>query len=316
MAPRVFVARRLPVDAAAFLEGDAEVDVFEAPRPPTPDELRARAAPCRAIVSLLSDRIDDALLAACPELELIANYAVGVDNVDLAAAKARGVRVTNTPDVLTDATADLTWALLLAVARRLREGERVARSGDIGAWQPTGLLGLELAGATLGVFGFGRIGRAVARRAQGFGMLVLYTTRSPVPEAEREGAAPVSKAELLARADVLCLCAPLTPETRHAVGAPELAAMKPGAILVNTARGALVDEAALVQALDAGPLRGAGLDVFEEEPKVHPGLLERDDVVLSPHIGSATEHTRRRMAEIALGNVRAHLRGEPLLTPV
>jgi glyoxylate reductase len=317
--PRLFVTRRLAVDAAAVAGPAVEVRVFAPPgpeRPPTREELLAGARGAAGLVTLLSDAVDVALLDALPGLRVVANHAVGVDNVDLAAATARGVWVTNTPDVLTDATADLTWALLLAVARRLREGEALLRGGGFHGWSPTLLLGLELRGRTLGVFGFGRIGRAVARRAAGFGMDVLYTSRRPVPPAEASGARAVDKAELLAHADVLSVHCPLSAETHHAVGAAELARMKRGAILVNTARGPIVDEGALSAALAAGHLGGAGLDVYEDEPAVHPGLLGRHDVVLLPHVGSATHEARRRMAELALGDAARVVRGERPLHPV
>lgn len=313
--PRVFVTRRLPVDARASLGGH-DVEVFAPPRPPTREELERGARGAEALVPLLSDRIDAALLDACPRLRVVACYSVGTDNVDLEAAAARGVVVTNTPDVLTEATADVAWTLLLGVARRTREGERLARTGDLGAWSPTALLGVGLCGATLGIFGFGRIGRAIARRARGFGMRVVYTSRSEVPGHAREGARPMAFDAMLRASDVVAIAAPLTDATRHAFDARAFSTMKPGAILVNAARGPIVDEEALVRALERGHLRGAGLDVYEHEPRVHPRLLGRDDVMLLPHVGSATTHTRRRMAEIALANVRAVLAGEPPLTPV
>lgn len=302
---RVFVCRPLPVDPSEVL-GEVDVRVFPHPRPPARDEIIAEAAGAEALLTFLSDRVDGPLLDALPRVRVVANFAVGYDNVDVEACTARRVWVTNTPDVLTEATADLAFALVLAVARRLREGERLVREGRFDGWSPTMLLGLELCGATLGVFGFGRIGRAVARRAEAFGMNVIHCSRT----------SGVSKEELLARSDVITIHAPLTEETHHAFDARAFSSMKPGAILVNTARGPIVDEAALVQALSAGGLGGAGLDVFEEEPSVHSGLLARDDVVLLPHLGSATRVTRRRMAEIALENVAAVLRGEPPVTPV
>lgn len=321
---RVFVARRLPeldggADARTYLQArleGVEVEVFAADRPPTPEELRAGVAGCEGLLSLLTDRVDAALLDAAPDLRIVANLAVGYDNIDVDACRERGVVVTNTPDVLTDATADLTFGLVLATARRFSACQPRARTGDIGAWSPTEWLGMELAGRTLGIFGFGRIGRAVARRARGFGLEVVYCTRSEVPADAREGASPVDFDALLARSDVLCLCAPLTPETRGRFDADAFARVKPGALLVNTARGPLVREEALVEALASGRLGGAGLDVFEEEPVVHPGLLDRDDVVLTPHVGSATTRTRQRMATIALDNLVAVLSGGDAKTPV
>lgn len=265
-----------------------------------------------AILALLTDRIDAEVLdAAGGQLRIVANMAVGHDNVDLRAASARGVMVTNTPGVLTDATADLAWALLFAVARRIPESERFLRAGRFRYWGPLLFLGADIAGRTLGVVGAGRIGSAVARRARGFDMKVLYCNRSSRPQLESElGARKVSLEQLLGEADFVSLHLPLTPETRHILDARALALMKPTAYLVNTGRGPLVDEAALVEALAAGHLAGAALDVFEREPEVHPGLLARDDVVLTPHIGSATTSARARMAVMAAENLIAGLRGE------
>ncbi|NLV32614.1 MAG: D-glycerate dehydrogenase [Acidobacteria bacterium] len=264
------------------------------------------------ILALLTDRIDAEVLdAAGPQLRIVANMAVGFDNIDLRAASARGVMVTNTPGVLTDATADLAWALLFAAARRIPEAERFLRAGRFRYWGPLLFLGADVAGRTLGVVGAGRIGSAVARRARGFDMKVLYCNRSPRPGLESElGARKVPLEELLAEADFVSLHLPLTPETRHLIDARALALMKPTACLINTGRGPLVDEAALVEALAAGRPAGAALDVFEREPEVHPGLLARDDVVLTPHIGSATVSARARMAEMAAENLLAGLRGE------
>ena len=316
--PLVYVTRRLAVDPAAVLGPDFDVDVWPGERAPTRDELLANARNAAGLVTLLSDPIDEALLAGLPKLQVVANYAVGYDNIDVKAAAARGIWVTNTPDVLTDATADIAFTLLLAVARRVREGERMVRDGKFHGWGPTMLLGKDLAGKTIGIFGFGRIGQAMARRARGFGMKVVYTQRSRAPEAiERElGAEKVPFSDLLSRADVISVHCPLTPETRHAFGAAELARMKRGAILINTGRGPVVDEAALVAALESGHLFGAGLDVYEREPTVHPGLLRRDDVVLLPHLGSAGEDTRRMMAELALTDVARVIRGDRPLHPV
>jgi len=261
-----------------------------------------------ALITLLSDRVDRELLESCPRLRIVSNYAVGYDNIDLKCATERAIWVTITPDVLTEATADLTFALLLGVARRLREAERMLRAGEFAGWAPSLLLGKELSGGVLGLVGFGRIGQAVARRARGFGMDVLYTSRSEVRG--DHGAIRVELDELLERSDAVSLHCPLMPETHHLIGRDELRRMRPDAILINTARGPVVDEAALVEALESGIIRGAGLDVFEQEPAVHPGLLARDDVMLLPHIGSATETARRRMAELAVDNVLEALRGE------
>ena len=250
--------------------------------------------------------MDAELLDAAPRLRLVANHAVGYDNVDVPACTARGVWVTNTPDVLTESTADLTLALILSLSRRLREGEQLVRSGKWAGWAPTQLLGVELSGKTLGILGYGRIGRAVARRAEAFGMRVLFTARG--------GGVPLDA--LLEESDVLSIHCPLTPQTRGLFDAQRLLQLKRGALLINTARGPIIDEAALAAALQAGHLGGAALDVFEHEPRVHPALLGRDDVVLLPHLGSATRETRQRMAEVALAQVELVLRGERPTHPV
>lgn len=262
-----------------------------------------------ALVCLLLDRIDAAVLAGAPRLRVVANCAVGVDNVDLAACAERGVAVTNTPDVLTEATAELAFALMLAVARRLGEGERLVRSGAWTGWALDQLLGIQLAGKTLGIVGFGRIGRAMARRAHGFGMRVIYAhPREVVTPATRE-ARRVELDELFAAADVVSLHCPLTPQTRHVVNARRLATMKPTAILVNTARGGCVDEEALLDALTRGRLFGAGLDVYASEPAISPDLRACERVVLAPHIGSATTETRMAMAQLCADAVIAVLSG-------
>lgn len=303
---RVFVTRRLPLEPRDVLGADADVVVFPEDRPPTRDELFRGAADAEGLVCLLSERVDGTLLDRCPALRVVANVAVGHDNIDLDAVRARGIVATNTPDVLTEATAELTWALILAVARRVIEGDAYVRGGRFTHWSPTLLLGTELSGRTLGIFGRGRIGDAVARRAAAFGMDVVHTSRS----------SGVPFEYLLDRADVLSIHAPLNEETRHAFDDAAFARMRRGAILVNTARGPIVDEAALVRALEAGRLGGAGLDVYEDEPRVHPDLLARDDVVLLPHVGSATTRARRAMARLALENVAAVLAGRPPKTPV
>jgi glyoxylate reductase len=268
--------------------------------------LLAAVADAEGLICLLSDRIDGELLAAAPRLRVIGNHAVGTDNVDLAACAARGVAVANTPDVLTAATADLTLALLLGTARRIVEADALVRSGGWTGWAPDQLLGADLVGRTLGIIGMGRIGQAVARRAAGFELDILYTHPRPVPGAP---GAHVELAELLARSDFVSIHCPLRPATRGLIGAAELAAMKPTAILVNTARGPIVDEAALVAALAAGRIAGAGLDVFAEEPRV-PDPLRRDPrVVVLPHIGSATHGTRARMATLCADAVREVLAG-------
>jgi glyoxylate reductase len=247
----------------------------------------------------------------------VANVAVGYDNIDLVAAEMRKVLVTNTPDVLTDATADLTWALILAAARRLIEGVDLVRSGRWTGWHPEQLLGMELRGRTLGLLGAGRIGQAVGRRAKPFGLRVLYAARTSKPELEQEtGAARVDLTTLLAESDILSLHVPSTPETKGIINTETLGRMKPGAILINTSRGDLVREEALAIALETGRLGAAGLDVYADEPAIHPRLLAAPRTVLLPHIGSATDETRRRMAAIAVANVQAVLSGKPPLTPV
>jgi glyoxylate reductase len=304
--PLVFIARRLALDPGQVLGAGLEISLHDEETVVPRGELLRRVHHASGLVATLADKVDAELLDAAPRLRIVANHAVGYDNVDVPACTARGVWVTNTPDVLTDATADLTWALILALARRLREGERLLRSGKFAGWAPTLLLGRDLRGRTLGIFGYGRIGQAVARRAEGFGMRVLFTTRG--------GGAPFD--ELLEQSDIISIHAPLTEGTRHAFGPEELLRMKRGALLINTARGPLVDEAALVAALEAGHLGGAGLDVFEHEPRVHPGLVGRDDVVILPHLGSATHHAREEMARIALSEVERVLRGEKPLHAV
>ena len=270
-----------------------------------------------AIVPLLSRWIGGTELKNLPRLRIVANCAVGYNNVDVVAAEMRKVIVTNTPDVLTEATADLTWALILACARRLMEGVDLVRSGRWTGWHPEQLLGLELRGRTLGLFGAGRIGQAVGRRAPPFGLRVLYTARTPKPAFERDtGAVRVEWSRLLAECDILTLHTPSTPETKGIIDSGTLRRMKAGAILVNTARGDLVREEALAIALEEGWLGAAGLDVYADEPAIHPRLLAAPRTVLLPHIGSATHETRRKMAAIAVANVRAVLKGEPPLTPV
>ena len=301
-----------PLVAAGF-----EVEQQPHDRPPTRDELVAGLQGKQALLCLLTERIDADVLDAAPELRVVANLAVGYDNVDVAAATARGIVVTNTPDVLTDATAELTWALILSAARRVIEGDTLVRAGRWTGWSPTQLLGTSLTGKTLGIFGMGKIGAAVARRARAFSMSVVYTNRSRNEAVEAEvGARPVPFDELLEVSDVLTLHAPSTPQTRHVIDEAALARLRPGAILVNTARGPLVDEAALVRALQARRLAAAGLDVFEREPALEPGLIELDNVVLLPHLGSATAEARAAMVELCCRNIIAVLAGEPPLTPV
>ncbi|HKR98341.1 MAG TPA: D-glycerate dehydrogenase [Candidatus Dormibacteraeota bacterium] len=297
---RCFVTRRLPGSALERLAAAHEIDVWAGESPPDRAEVVAHAREADGLLSQLTERVDADLLDRCPRLVAVANYAVGYDNIDVEAATARGVAVGNTPDVLTDATADLTWALMLAAARRLPEGERAVRSGTW-SWEPDFLLGQDVYGATLGIVGMGRIGRAVAQRGSGFEMEVIHHSRS--------GGVPLD--ELLARADYVSLHAPLTPETRGLIGERELRLMKDSAILVNTARGPLVHTDALVRALQDGWIAGAGLDVTDPEP-LPPGhrLLSCPRLAIAPHIGSATHTARAAMADRAVDNLLAALRGE------
>ena len=304
----VAVTAPLPGTALERLARCHRVRVREAGAPMSATELAAFAGNAEALISLLADRVEALVFARCPRLAVVANYAVGVNNVDLAAARAAGVWVTNTPDVLTEATADLAWALLLAVARRVVEGDAMVRAGEFKGWWPDLMLGSGLQGKTLGIVGMGRIGHAVARRGEAFGMNVAYA--DPRGEAAAEGRWPALPLdELLRRCEVLSLHCPLTPETRHLLSAERLCLLPRGALLVNTSRGEVVDEAALVAALEEGRVGGAGLDVYEREPAVHPGLLGRRDVVLLPHLGSATREARAAMADLAVDNVLAVLAG-------
>jgi glyoxylate reductase len=302
---RVFVSRRVPERVRADLEGGFGADIHDSELPPDRDELLRRVSGCAGLVTMLSDRVDDELLdAAGNGLRVVANYAVGTDNVDLIAASRRGVVVTNTPDVLTAATAEHTLALLLMLVRRVAEGDRLLRRRERWLWAPTFMLGEGLAGKTLGCVGFGRIGRAVAGVASALGMEVVYTNREgPLPSPYRW----LPLAELLARADVVSLHCPLTPETHHLIDDASLAAMRPGAYLVNTARGPVVDERALARALRGGRVAGAALDVFEREPEVESELLELENVVLTPHTASATRSTREAMGMLCVEALHAAL---------
>ena len=300
---RCFVTRELPGGAVERLRAEHDVEVWCEPVPVPPERLAAEVAQAEGLLLMLSDRLDAQAIAAAPKLRAVANYAVGTDNVDLAAATARGVPVGNTPDVLTETTADLAFALMLAGARRLGDAERSVNAGEWRSWEPQGFLGHDVHGAVLGIVGFGRIGRAVARRAEGFGMEVLHNSRS--------GGVPLD--ELLARADFVSLHAPLTDETRGLIGERELGLMKPTAVLVNTARGELVDTDALEGALRAGQIAAAALDVTDPEPlPPDHSLLSAPNVTVLPHIGSASHATREAMAEIAVDNLLAALRGEQM----
>jgi glyoxylate reductase len=301
---RVFVTRALPGDGLDRLRAAHEVDVWPGNRPPHPTELRERVADAEGLLCMLSERVDGALLAAAPRLRAIANYAVGSDNIDLAATAARGIPVGVTPDVLTGATADLAFALLLAAARRLPEAAAAVRDGRWRTWEPQGWLGLEMEGATLVIVGPGRIGQAVARRAQGFGMEVSLVGRGD------------DLHEVLGRADAVSLHVPLTPATRHMIGEAELRAMRPTAVLVNAARGGIVDQAALRRALEEGWIAAAALDVTDPEPlPADDPLLGAPNLLVVPHIGSATRVARGRMTDMAVDNLLAALAGEPMRHP-
>ncbi len=313
----VAVTAPLPGRALERLAGRHAVRVRPAGPALAGRELAAFVGGADALVSLLADRVAAEVFALCPRLRLVANYAVGVNNIDLEAARTSGVWVTNTPDVLTDATADLTWSLILAVARRVVEGDRLVRAGRFAGWKPDLLLGAGLQGKTLGIVGMGRIGQAVARRAAGFGMWVCYHSRNQAPPLAGADAEYVTELEdLLPRAHVLSLHCPLTHQTRRMLDERRLRLLPRGAFLINTSRGEVVDEEALARVLASGHLGGAGLDVYEREPAVHPALLGREDVVLLPHLGSATREAREAMADLAVDNVLAVLDGKPPLTPV
>jgi lactate dehydrogenase-like 2-hydroxyacid dehydrogenase len=310
---------RVPAAAADLLREAADVWISPHERALTTEELHDSVAAVDGAVVSLGNRIDDAFLdASGPRLRVVANIGVGYDNVDVGACTARGVIVTNTPGVLTNATADLAFALVLMATRRLGEAERLVRDRRPWRFGLDFMLGTGITGKTLGIVGMGQIGAAVARRGRAAGMEIAYAgRRRAAPELEEELEARfLLLGELLETADVVSVHAPLTPETRHLIGAAELARMKPTSFLVNTSRGAVVDEAALVQALQNGTIAGAGLDVYEQEPEVHPGLLELENVVLLPHLGSATTETRTAMAVLAARNALAVTLGEPPLTEV
>ncbi len=316
MADKVLVTRTIP-EAGMRLLGDFDVTVLSE-KPPERDELLEAARGASGILSTVTEKVDaDLMDAAGDGLKVVANMAVGFDNIDLDAAGERGVVVTNTPEVLSETTADTAFMLLMAAARRLGEAERMLRAGGWDAWGPMQLMGPDVWGKKLGIVGFGRIGQALARRASGFDMEVAYHDMRRNEEAERDlGVRYLELEELLETCDFVSVHAPLTDETRHLIGEKELESMKDTSVLVNTSRGPVVDEAALAEALAEGRIFAAGLDVFEEEPKVHPRLLELENVVLAPHIGSASIETRDKMAALAAENLVAVLRGEEPKTPV
>jgi gluconate 2-dehydrogenase len=320
MKPGVLVTRAVFPEVLEYLSRHFEVDSNQADTPLAPARLAERLADKHGALITLTERIDAALLARCPKLKAVCNIAVGFNNIDLKACSERGVLATNTPGVLDDSTADFTWALILATARRVTEAERHLRAGEWKGWKLEQFLGTDVHHATLGILGMGRIGQACARRARGFDMTVLYhNTRRLAAEVEKNcNAAYVGLDELLARADILTIHLPYSPATHHIIGARELAKMKPGAILIHAARGGVVDDAALVEALKRGTIAAAGLDVFENEPALNPEFLKLDNAVLTPHIASSTLATRRRMAMMAAENLVAALTtGQPpnLLNP-
>ena len=316
MKPRLLITRRVFPEVVEALSSAYEVETNPDDAFWTPEETRAKAAGCDALYVVATDRVDAALLEACPRLKIVATGSVGYNQIDVAACTARGIAVTNTPDVLTEATADMAWALLMSTSRRVTESERWLRDGQWGRWAWDQFLGADVHGATLGIVGMGRIGSAVARRAAGFSMRLQYTNRSPAANERELGATRVELDTLLASSDHVVLVLPYSPATHHLIGERELGLMKPTATLVNIARGGIVDDAALARALRAGTIAAAGLDVYEGEPTVLPALLEVPNIVLTPHIGSATRSSRLGMAMLAARNLLAHAAGEALLTQV
>ena len=311
MKPSILVTREVFDETLAYLAEHCEVEANQADKPFDPVILAERLKNKDGVVCCLTDRIDSTLLAAATRLKVVANIAVGYNNIDVAACTAHGVMATNTPGVLDDSTADLAWTLILATARRLTEGEACVRAGQWRGWHLKQMLGVDVHHATLGVIGMGRIGQAIVRRAAGFKMKVLYHNRNRLPEDVEHSlnARYAGKDELLAQADFVVLQMPYSSATHHYIGAAELRKMKPTAILINSTRGGVVDDAALIHALRSGAIRAAGLDVFENEPWLNPGFLELKNVVLAPHVGSSTEATRRAMAMTAAQNAVAALMG-------
>ncbi len=310
--PRVLVTREVFDETLDYLRQHCEVLDNQRDLPYAPEALGKALADCDGLMCALTDKVDSALLTAAPKLKAVANIAVGYNNIDVPACTARGVMATNTPGVLDDSTADLAWALMLGTARRITEVERRIRNGEWTGWRLKQWLGVDVHHATLGIVGMGRIGQAIARRAFGFEMKVIYHNRKPIaPELERIcNASYVSFDELLAQSDFIVLQVPYSPQTHHLIGAAQLAKMKPSAILINSTRGGVVDDAALIDVLKKGGIRGAGLDVYENEPKLNPEFLKLDNVVLAPHVGSSTEATRKAMAMLAAQNLVAALQGK------
>jgi gluconate 2-dehydrogenase len=312
MKPRLLITRKVFPEVMHALSQAYEVQANPDDAQWSPAEFHARLANADALFVVATDRVDEAALQVAPHLKIVATGSVGYNHIDLAACSARGIAVTNTPDVLTEATADMAWALLMATARRISESERWLREGQWGRWAWDQFLGADVHGATLGIVGMGRIGSAIARRAAGFSMRLLYCNRSAAPNAAELGAQRVELDALLAQSDHVMLVLPYSAATHHLIGARELACMKPTATLVNIARGGIVDDAALAQALQAGRIAAAGLDVYENEPQVHPALLAQRNVVLTPHLGSATRSSRLGMAMLAARNLLAFAAAEPL----
>ena len=312
MKPKILVTREVFDETLAFLAQHCEVESNQQDTAFDPDTLARKLADKDGLVCALTDRVDAKVLTGAARLKVVANIAVGYNNLDIAALSARGIMATNTPGVLDDSTADLAWTLILAAARRATELERRVRAGEWTGWKLKQWLAVDVHHATLGVYGMGRIGQAIAKRAAGFEMKVIYHNRKRVDSGieSRLNAAYVSKEDLLRQSDFLVLQMPYSPETHHLIGAAELKLMKPTAILVNSTRGGVVDDAALVAALKGGVIRGAGLDVFEGEPALNPGFLALDNVALLPHVGSSTETTRQAMAMTAARNAVAALKGE------
>ena len=315
--PTLYLSRLLPEPVMVIVRERFRLVQEPLDTLPSPSALREGLGQSDAAIVTLGDRIDAEAIHAATRLKILANYAVGYNNIDLVAARECGLIVTNTPDVLTDATADLTWALILATARRIVEGDALVRSGRWTGWSPTQLLGTNISNKTLGIVGMGRIGQAVAQRAGGFRMPVRYHTRQPIVTSSlpREWEYR-SLQELLSEADVVTIHVPLTPATHHLIGARELAWMHPTTFLINTARGPIIDEGALVDALKTGVIAGAGLDVYEQEPAMHSGLAQLKQVVLLPHLGSATLHARVQMGLVCLENIQAVLDGHPALNRI
>jgi glyoxylate reductase len=308
----IFVTRRIFDETLNYLAEHVVVEGNDTDRVLSSDELQAGAADAAGILSMVTDRIDSQLMDSCPNLKMVANFAVGFNNVDLDAASERGILVTNTPGVLTETTADFAWALLMAAARRIVEGDRLVRDGKFTAWGPRMLLGHDVHRKTLGLIGMGRIGQAVARRARGFDMDVIFYDPYPVPAevVDKLGARSTPLEELYRTADFISVHVPLLPDTHHLLDDDAFAQIKPNAVVVNTSRGPVVDEQALVRALEAGTIAAAGIDVFEHEPQVEPGLLALDNVVLAPHIASGSHDTRLRMSMLASENLVCGLRGD------